>query len=168
MGSNNIILIGFATTGKTSVGTALAQRLGMSFADTDALIEQNCQMTAGQIFRRFGEAYFRAEENKVLLRLSGQCNTVISCGGGAVLSDGMEILALSGKTVWLTAEEQTVKRRLGNTERPLFDDATPQKLSRIISERTPYYRRFADVTVATDNLTVSQVADVILCALFNV
>ena len=65
----SIVLVGMMGAGKTSVGRRLAQRLGLPFVDADAEIEAGARMTIPEIFERFGEAYFRDGERKVIARL---------------------------------------------------------------------------------------------------
>ena len=78
-----VVLIGFRGTGKTTVGRILANRLGLPFYDTDALIEQRAGMPIPEIFRRAGEAHFRALEREVIASLR-TAEGVIATGGGAV------------------------------------------------------------------------------------
>ena len=155
---NKVILIGFATSGKSSVGKLLAARLNAKFVDTDAEIERECGLTVQQIFDKYGEGYFRQKENDLLASLVAEQNVVIACGGGVVLATSFSQLAASGTVVWLTATASTVKSRLGGTQRPLFDGLDASQLQQFIDARAPLYKRYADVTVATDNLTPEQVA----------
>lgn len=76
-----VVLIGFRGTGKTTVGRILANRLGLPFYDTDALIEQRAGMPIPEIFRRAGEAHFRALEREVIASLR-TAEGVIATGGG--------------------------------------------------------------------------------------
>ena len=69
LGGRSIVLVGMMGAGKTSVGRRLAARLGLPFVDADAEIEAGARMTVPEIFERFGEAYFRDGERKVIARL---------------------------------------------------------------------------------------------------
>ena len=157
-----IILIGFATSGKSSVGKLLAERIGAEFVDTDVEIERQCGMSVGEIFDQRGEAYFRQRENEILSSFIDRQNVVVACGGGSVLSESFTRLADHSFVVLLTATVETVHARLGDTPRPLFDGRGITELQRLIAERAPLYRRYADVTFPTDNLTPSQLAELIL------
>ncbi|HQE24133.1 MAG TPA: shikimate kinase, partial [Syntrophomonadaceae bacterium] len=81
----NIILTGFMGTGKSSVGTRLAERLNREFVDMDREIERLTGMTISQLFRRYGEVRFRSEEKLMAKKLAGQSDLVIATGGGIVL-----------------------------------------------------------------------------------
>ncbi|MCH5159762.1 MAG: shikimate kinase [Clostridiales bacterium] len=153
-----IVLIGFAASGKSSVGKLIAERLNMAFVDTDVEIERELGMTVQQIFDKYGEEFFRQKENEILAGLVGKQNTVVACGGGSVLAESFAQLELDSLVILLTATAATVKRRLGNTSRPLFDNLSEDELADFIAARAPLYRRHADVTFPTDNLTPEQVA----------
>lgn len=153
----NIILIGFATSGKTTVGKLLAEKLAMRFVDTDNVVEQIARATVKQIFVEQGEARFRDLENGVIRSLSTACGTVISCGGGSVLCTSFETLASTGRVVWLQVSSATVFGRLRDG-RPLFDGMSERQLSDILSERATLYRKFAQFTLCTDGLTSTEAA----------
>lgn len=155
-----LILIGFAATGKTSVGILLAQKLGVRFVDVDQLIQDETGLTVEKIFAQHGEAFFRKLEEAKLQQLTPITDAVIACGGGSVLSCEFAPLAATGKVVWLTASAATVKNRL-TRGRPLFDGKTEQQLQRYIELREPLYRQYADVTICTDNLSVEQIANLL-------
>ena len=82
----NIVLIGFSGTGKTTIGRLLAERLGKVFLDIDSEIEQKCGKSVDDIFRLHGEKYFREQEQSIVHSLLQTQNSVIATGGGAVLS----------------------------------------------------------------------------------
>ena len=157
-----IILIGFATSGKSTVGRLLAEKLRAEFVDTDAEIERECNATVQQIFDTFGEEYFRQKENQLLLSLVGKRDTVIACGGGSVAADSFSLFAEDSVAIWLTATATTVKSRLGDTPRPLFDGLDDVSLQQFIARRTPLYERYAKVAVCTDGLTPEQIVEKIL------
>ena len=157
-----IILIGFATSGKSSVGRLLAAKLNTELVDTDQELERELGMTIQQIFDEQGEAYFRAKETQLLLSLSPRRDLVVACGGGCVLSDRFEDFAKDSVVVWLTATTETVQNRLGNTARPLFDLLSREQLEHYVNSRAPLYQRYAQVVIATDDLSVEQIADSIM------
>lgn len=154
----NVILIGFAASGKTTVGKLLAEKLGMRFADADLLVECKTGSTVQRIFAEHGEAYFRDLENDALASLTYACNTVVSCGGGSVLCGSFEALAATGKVVWLQVSSATVFGRLRGG-RPLFDGLSERQLAVIVSDRERLYRKFAQLTICTDNLTPEEAAN---------
>ena len=166
--SNNIILIGFMGSGKTSVGQELAKQLGYHFLDTDAYIEKEEQQTIPSIFESKGEAYFRDRETQLLARLQPKLkDTVVSTGGGIPIREqNRELLRKLGYVVFLKASDETVIRRLrGDSNRPLLaGEALEDKVVRLQRERGPIYSGTAHLTVATDEMTPKELADYIMTA----
>ena len=160
-----IILIGFAASGKSSVGKLIAQKMNMEFVDTDLEIQRQCGLSIREIFDKFGERYFRQKENELLATLAPRQNVVVSCGGGSVMSENFAQFERDSLVVLLTATAATVKNRLGDIPRPLFDGLSEQELAEYIATRAPLYQRYADVTFSTDNLTIEQLADRVICIL---
>ncbi|GAF83047.1 unnamed protein product, partial [marine sediment metagenome] len=78
----NIIITGFMGTGKSIVAEELARKLRMEFIDMDQIIEERQGLTISDIFARYGENYFREQENKLVKELSRKENMVIATGGG--------------------------------------------------------------------------------------
>lgn len=158
---NNIVLIGFMGSGKTTVGQLLAQTLGYTFADTDQLIEAGESMTIADIFAQNGEGYFRQLETLVMEKVSGTMeHTVLSVGGGLPMTgNNHKYLKKCGKVVYLKVSEQTVISRLkGDTDRPLLsgDDAT-EMIYKLLALRAPTYQMLADITIETDHMTVEDI-----------
>lgn len=163
----NIVLIGFACSYKTSVGKLLADKLNYNYVDTDLMIEQTSNRSIADIFATQGEQSFRSMESALLDVVSTMQDTVVSCGGGSVLSRRFEQLTQNATVVWLMSCAETVYSRLGDSKRPLFDGKTVEELDTMIQQRTPLYHKYANITVSTDNKTSQQVADQIQNILQN-
>jgi shikimate kinase len=167
----NVILIGFSTTGKSKVGRTVAQRLGWAFVDTDDVIVEMAGQSIPDIFAQDGEDRFRELEREALIRACARKRTVIATGGGAILfEENRALMQERGWVVCLEAKPATIYQRLKEAEargepdvvRPLL--AGPDPLERItwLKEiRQPYYA-IADWTVHTDLLTHEQVVEEIL------
>ena len=78
-----VVLIGFMGSGKSTVGSLLARRLGRSFVDTDALVEAQAGKSVQRVFREDGEPAFRDAEAEVLRGLASRTGVVVATGGGA-------------------------------------------------------------------------------------
>src|SRR5687767_14492847 len=78
-----LVLVGLMGVGKSTIGRRLGQLLGVPFTDADEAIEQAAHMTVSEIFERFGEAYFRDGERRVIARLMEHGPSVLATGGGA-------------------------------------------------------------------------------------
>ena len=157
----NVVLIGFMGTGKSTVGKLLAKSFGFRFVDTDELIVDRAGIPIPEIFEESGEDGFRKIERAVLDELAGGEDQVISTGGGIVTNDdNIERLRALGTVVWLTAEEETVWERVGQSRgRPLLQTGDPRGTIReLLDERKPLYEKAAHLTVGTDNLRADDIA----------
>jgi shikimate kinase len=147
-----IVLVGMMGAGKTAVGRALAQRLGVSFLDSDAEIEVAANRTVPEIFERDGESFFRTKETQIIERLLAEKRCVLSTGGGAFLSE-QNRMNISGKgiSVWLNADLELLWNRVRNKDtRPLLRTPNPKStLQDIYDQRVPTYA-LADMTVVSE------------------
>lgn len=151
---NNIILVGFMGSGKTTVGKILAGLLNYTFIDSDAEIERLEGKTISDIFAQNGEAYFRQRETEALKELCKGIGLVVSTGGGAVLKEeNIELLKQNGYTVYLKVTPKTVIERLKNdTTRPLL--ARPDRdtiITELIKQREPFYISASELSVNAED-----------------
>lgn len=162
----NIILIGFMGSGKTSVGKGLAERLGYDFKDTDEMIVEKEALDIPDIFKRYGEEYFRNQESTLLLSILNTLErTVLSTGGGMPIRDkNVNLLRLMGQVIYLRASKSTIIERLsGDTGRPLLQGANPyERVESLLKERTPIYERAADIIIDTDGKSIDRIIEEIL------
>lgn len=134
--------------GKSTVGPALAARLGRVFLDTDREVEREARVPVAEIFSREGEAGFR-ERERAAIEAAHQRAAVVALGGGAIVQPGMaDRLAEQGTVVWLEADPATILERIGDAEsRPLLAGLDPAgqraKLEVLLEDRKPYYARAA-------------------------
>lgn len=145
---NRIILIGYMGAGKTTLGKALSQSLGLAFYDLDWYIESRMHRTVKQIFDERGEEGFRQIEHNMLHEVAEFENVVIACGGGTpCFFDNMEYLNGQGETVYLKCTPDVLYQHLkmGKTVRPLLLDKTPEEVRLFIDmqlrQREPFYSR---------------------------
>ncbi len=165
----NIILIGYRCTGKTTVGRLLAQRLNWPFADVDDRIEAVAGRSIKDIFATEGEPGFRDREAAALTELCAQPGRVIATGGGAVMRESNRAaLKTSGYVVWLTAAPETVWERLQTdpttaARRPnLTPTGGEEEVRALILAREQVYRAVADFAIASDTVSPDGIADAIL------
>src|SRR5688500_12588274 len=111
-----VLLIGMMGAGKTTVGRALAERLGWPYLDSDEQVERNTGRTVPEIFEADGEAAFRAEEKRALAEATTSTGpVVVSVAGGAVLDpENRRRLREGGRVVWLRASVSTLAARVGS------------------------------------------------------
>ncbi|UWQ20540.1 shikimate kinase [Jannaschia sp. W003] len=156
-----VVLVGMMGCGKTAVGTALAQRLGVPFRDTDEAIVAASRMTIPEIFERDGERFFRDRETEVLRRLLAAGPGVVSTGGGVFLRpENRAAIAEAGTAVWLRAELDLLWSRVRHkTTRPLLMTDDPRAtLARLLRERGPSY---AEAPLVVDADPAYTVADMV-------
>ena len=147
-----IVLVGMMGVGKSTVGRRLAARLGLAFVDADEEIEKAADMSVSEIFERYGEAYFRDGERRVIARLLDGAPKVIATGGGAFADDETRALILERAiAVWLDAELDTLVARVARKNtRPLLTGKDPRKvLGELMERRNPAYAQ-APIRVTSD------------------
>lgn len=153
--------------GKSTVGRALARRLGWPYLDSDEQVERRTGRTVPDIFAEQGEAAFRAEERAALAEATTSLGpVVVSVAGGAVLDpENCRRLREGGTVVWLRAPVPTLAERVGDgSGRPLLGDDPRSALDRLYEERRPLYAQLADVVVDVQDVPPEQVVDEILAA----
>jgi len=142
-----ISLIGMPGAGKSTVGVILAKLTGLRFADTDLDIQVRENATLQDILERRNYQYLRAIEQEVLLAIALD-HAVISTGGSVVYSERvMQRLRDAGPVVYLDAELAVLQQRVAAA--PLRGIASDQQqtYAEVFAERTPLYRRYADISV---------------------
>ncbi len=164
MKKDNIILIGFMGSGKTSVGKTIVNQTGRRFLDTDELIVQRESRTINAIFAEDGEAYFRDLETQVLKDLLAEdlSNSVISVGGGLpVREENRTLLKELGTVIYLTASPDTLVNRLsGAKDRPLLQGHDLRsRIMELMERREVLYQAAKDVLLVTDELSREQAAE---------
>ena len=170
----NVILTGFAGTGKTVVGREVALLLGWTFVDTDDVLERHAGKSVEAVFADDGEAAFRVLESKALADVCSREKQVIATGGGMVKDPANQaLMKASGFVVCLEASPETIVQRLFSETsddgpvRPLLQEGhgeSPLERARALkAERQSAYAQ-AQWTVHTDNLGVQDVTREILRA----
>lgn len=148
----NIVLIGMPSSGKTTIGKALAARMGKRFADTDELIVGTTGKSIPEIFEEEGEKVFREIEKKVICDIAVNDGTVIATGGGVIL-DEKNVLALkrNGVIVYL---DRKIDNLIATDSRPLSSNV--DDLKKLYAKRKPLYEKYAEITI-DDNDDVATV-----------
>jgi len=168
MGRGNVYLVGMMGAGKTTLGKALAHKMGQEFLDTDRLLVERTGVPVATIFEIEGEPGFRRRESMVLGELARQEGFVVATGGGIVLSeDNRRVMRESGTVVYLRARLENLWERMRHdTTRPLLATADPRAtLEALLQEREPLYREAAHVVVDTGSQSSSTLVNRVLAAL---
>lgn len=161
-----IALIGFMATGKSTIGPLLAEKLGCTFVDTDALVEADMKMKISDIFSEWGEAVFRDAEHKALKEALAMENIVLSTGGGIILFEqNRRLLKGNAFVVSLTAQPETIFNRIkGEETRPLLKSEDPlARIKAMMEERQKYYQE-CDFEISTEAWTELECCEKIVAA----
>ncbi len=151
-GLSNIVLIGMPGSGKTSVGSRLARRIGRPFLDSDVIFMDRYG-NIREFFAQYGEEEFRNRESEINREMASVTSTVIATGGGVVIrEENMEALKKNGLIVWLQRDFDKIDT--GN-DRPLLKD--PQAWGRLYQQRKALYEAYCDVTVENNGTFKSAV-----------
>ncbi len=149
----NLILIGMAGCGKSTIGVVAAKMLGYDFVDSDLVLQKQEGRLLREIIADFGLSYFKTAEERALcsLDLSG---AVIATGGSAVYSErAMESLRSRGISVWLNIPYCEIEARVGDAAARGIVMEPGKTLRDVYDEREPLYRRYADIRVdCTDDV----------------
>ncbi|MBC9823226.1 shikimate kinase [Terrabacter sp. MAHUQ-38] len=160
------VVVGPPGAGKTTVGKALAARLGVGFHDVDAAIEATQGRPISDIFVDDGEAFFRDLERVEVARSLAEETGVVSLGGGAVM-DPLTEQALAGHVVvFLDVAIADASKRIGfDRSRPLLSVNPRASWVAMMNQRRPIYERVATLRVDTAGRTADEVADVVVAEL---
>lgn len=144
---DNIILIGMPGSGKSTIGVVLARKLGYGYLDTDSFISQREKSTLQGIIDKYGLKKFLEIESSVGQEIV--CDRVIIATGGSMVmsSPAMENLKSLGKVIYINVPIDELKRRLKDyCDRGIAKNDN-ETLEDIFKTRSPYYKKFADITV---------------------
>jgi len=163
----HIVLVGLSGSGKSTIGRALAERLGRPFLDTDALIVQRAGKPIPQVFAEQGEAAFRAIEREAVAEAAANPPAVIATGGGAPVDpDNRRALWDGNLVIWLDAPVEVLTGRVGGAGpgRPLLAGDAATRLQELRAAREPTYST-AHLRVDTAALDIPAAVETILAHL---
>ena len=153
------VFVGAPGAGKTTVGAAVAELLGVPFADTDVLIEERAGKPIPEIFIDDGEDTFRALEREVVASALAEFDGVLALGGGAILHEGTRELLAAHTVVFLSVQLSDAVKRVGlSGGRPLLSVNPRATLKYLMDQRRPLYAAVATHTVATDGREPADIA----------
>ncbi len=153
------ILIGPPGAGKSTVGKALARHLGVSFVDTDQVVESQCEMKISDIFITKGESFFRDQEFEALQKCLSIPDCVLSLGGGAPIPERAQELLLNvdAHIVFLDVSLAIAAARVGfNRDRPLLLGNPRAQWQELNEIRRPIYEKLTTAVVKVDGASVKE------------
>lgn len=153
-------------SGKSTVGSLLAERLGVPYRDTDADIVAAQGREISDLFVDEGEPYFRELERQAVAAALAEHTGILALGGGAVLDAGTRELLAGLPVAYLSMDVEEAVRRVGlGAARPLLAVNPRRQWRELMEARRPLYTEVARVVVATDDRTPEEVAQAVLDAL---
>jgi shikimate kinase len=142
---DNIVLIGFMGSGKTSVGKILARQLHKKFVDVDSVIEKEQNSSINDIFKNNGEEYFRSLEQKCINELATSSGQIIATGGGLPIYSSIPQKSL---IIYIDADFDVILKRLPikeHAKRPLLQDESRARA--LYEERINTYKELSNFSV---------------------
>ena len=169
MNAANLFIVGYRCTGKSSVGQALATKLGWPFIDTDSLVVSESGLSIKEVVDTCGWQAFRRLEHTALRQVCAMGRQVVATGGGIVLDAGnVELMKESGRIIWLRASPATIKTRMVQDQDSVaFRPALTSKdrlteIEETLAKREPLYQGAMDFAVDADYHGVDEICDVII------
>jgi shikimate kinase len=170
-----IIIIGMKGCGKTTIGTLLAEKMRISFIDSDLEIEKIHRRDRGeaisfrQIFKKYGEKYFNALDIRTLKHIMkefGIGDFVLACAGRTPLQkENQEMLPGLGTIIFLNVEKSVLLKRILAQGIPAFfpyQEDPERSFDELLAERLPVYKKLADMTLDIGEETTEEVVRIIL------
>ncbi len=159
---NNIVLIGMAGAGKSSIGKKLAKLLDRPFVDIDTLIEEDQNLPLQKVLNTIGVKHFREVEEKVLLSFNRSYH-IVATGGSAVYSQhGIDHLRKTGLLVLLDVSLPILKERVGDFSNRGLVKMVEQSFDEVFEERKPLYSKNADIVIDCQDRSVSDISNLIV------
>jgi len=158
----NIILIGFKSSGKTTIGKRLAEQHNCSFYDSDELLLRiGHQNSCYDLFKFLGEKEFRKMEKKIILGLNVN-NAVIALGGGSLSQKVAKHLKTNGFFIYLDVNPKILEKRILSTANFLSENKNfKEEFWHIYKQRGKKFKKFAHISVEIDEQSVDEVVKVI-------
>ncbi len=159
----NLVFLGMMGSGKSSIGSLVANKLKLNFIDIDKEIEKILNTTISKIFESKGEEYFRKiEENTTLKKLRSN-SAVIALGGGAFTNKNIRKEVLKNHlSFWLNWSDNILLDRIKNSKkRPLAINATDKELIDLIKKRSNIYSKSL-YEIKCDNLSKTEIANKVI------
>ena len=152
----NIVLVGMPSSGKTTIGKIIAEKLGFAFVDTDELIVSKEGRSIPEIFAKDDEQYFRNCETEAIRETAKNQGLVIATGGGAILKkENIELLKENGRIYFI---DRPLDLLITTNDRPLSSNRTD--LEKRYTERCNIYLSSAHkriINTATEELAAEEI-----------
>ena len=159
----NLVFLGMMGSGKSSIGSLVAKKLGLDFVDVDKEIEKELGLSISKIFESKGEDYFRKFEEKITLKILKINSTVVSLGGGAFVNKVIRKEVLKNHiSFWLNWNDEILINRIKNSKkRPIAFKSTDNELIDLIKKRSNIYSK-ALYEIKCDKMSKNEIVKKVL------
>jgi shikimate kinase len=159
----NATLIGMSGVGKSRIGQLLAEKLHYRFIDIDRVMERTSGRKLQELIDCLGDIKFITAEEDAILSIGKVSDSVISPGGSAIYSEkAMKFLKDNSTVIFLDASLEEIKKRTPDFSQRGIVGLKEKGLERLVTERLPLYRMYADITVAVGESSDRQIMDVLI------
>lgn len=157
MRKKSIVLIGMPGVGKSTIGVVLAKNLGISFIDSDLVIQEREEKKLHEIIEEHGLEGFLDIEGTVNASLNPKA-AVIATGGSAVYrEEAMRHLSSFALICYLQLSYESISERLGNLEERGVVLKENQNLRQLFDERTPLYEKYANMKIDCEGKNIREI-----------
>ena len=159
----NLVFLGMMGSGKSSIGSLVAKKLGLDFVDVDKEIEKELGLSISKIFETKGEDYFRKFEEKITLKILKIDSIVVSLGGGAFMNKVIRKEILKNHiSFWLNWNDEILINRIKNSKkRPIAFKSTDNELIDLIKKRSNIYSK-ALYEIKCDKMSKNEIVKKVL------
>ena len=165
----HLIIEGFIGSGKGACARMLGKELKLPVIDVDKVVSERLNMTTADIYDRFGEIFYRAEETLVLSDLVNEKKkAIIVLGSGvAMMPQNEKILEELGTVIYIEVSQATVLRKMKGNRRHdwIKSDDWDERVLKLFREREPAYRKTADLIIEADSRKTEDIVREIIAAL---
>ena len=157
-----IFLIGMMGSGKSTIGSILADKLDWTFIDIDTELEKDHSLSINDMFKN-GEDKFRTYETEKLEQIVLKDHIVCATGGGIVLEDSNYRILDQSFCVYLDTSLETLHKRIKNDNIIIFPMNKASSILRdIFNDREERYKSLSKLNVNTDNINIDDSCKMIM------
>jgi len=158
-----VVLVGAPGSGKSTVGRRVASAIGTRYLDTDEIVARTAGMTVADIFVNAGEPTFRKMEEEAVQEALQASGSVVSLGGGAIISEVTRQRLSGHRVVWLRVSVADAAARVGmGVARPLLVGNVRSRLAVLMREREDWYEQVCSTSVETSDRPIEHVVSDVL------